>query len=238
MNKITAVLIDSREDTWVQRLTFGDAPSVVTLLETGDVWVSTSDDVMLLIEHKSPDDLLNSIKDGRLFNQCAEMCERSKWCYVIITGQLQPGANGKVFADGRETGWSWEAVQGALLTVQELGVGVVFARSDADFAATIERLAKRERGRLNISPRRTPHILSAGEAILAALPGIGFDKLNAVLEHAGTPAWALVYLTDLAANGDVPGIGNGTKRAVRKALGLPDDMVLSVLVQEQEKKEE
>jgi len=118
--------------------------------------------------------------------------------------------------------------------VQELGAGVIFCANDGDFAPCVERLAKRERGEIRIHPTRSPHILSPGETFLASLPGIGWEKVRALLGHCGTPAWALSHLTRLGENG-VPGIGDGIKRAVRKALELEPGMEMWPIGNEDEK---
>ena len=158
------------------------------------------------------------------------MREYSEWSYLMITGELQRGANGKVWCEQRQTGWNWDSVQGALLTIQELGVGVIHCGGDTDFEAAVLRLAARERGTVRIGPPRLSHILGHGEAMLAALPGVGFERVDALLSHCGTAAWSLVALTDDTA---VPGIGDGTKRRVRKALGLEDWAEFTIHVKEE-----
>ena len=76
---IASVIIDSREPDWVQRLDFG-VPAAVTALDAGDLWVATTDAQTLIIERKTPTDLLNTIKADRLFQQVIGMRQRSQWC--------------------------------------------------------------------------------------------------------------------------------------------------------------
>jgi len=220
-NTIKGIFIDNREPDWVRDLDFG-VPTANVTLDIGDLQVATSDNAMLVIERKTVSDLLGSISDGRLFNQVAKMRKLSPWCYVIITGALiWEQDTGKLIVGYKTTGWDMSAVYGALLTVQELGVGVVFCANDDDFCPCVERLAKRKREDIHIHPVRQPHILSAGDKLLASLPGIGYEKVKALLDYCGTPAWALNYLTTLGKD-SVPGIGDGIKRAVRKTLELKD----------------
>jgi len=228
-NELQSVMIDSREPEWVQKLAFGNAPTAVVALEMGDVWAATTDGSILIIERKTTTDLLGSIKDNRIFQQAKAMHEQSPWAYVVITGALIPGPDSKVIAGGRETGWDWNAVQGALLTVQELGVGIVTCVSDADFGATVTRLAQRGREAVRVEPRRLAYLVGAGEAALAALPGIGPERIGVLLDFCSTPAWALTFLTDTTNGQRVTGIGDNTKRAVRKALGLEDWAELAVV---------
>ena len=125
MSSIVSAMIDSREPEWVQKLTFDGAAVVTILLDAGDVWLTTADNTVIIVERKTPTDLLNTLRAERLFAQCAAMREYSDWCYLVISGELQRGASGKTWAEQRQTGWSWDSVQGALLTVQELANGEV-----------------------------------------------------------------------------------------------------------------
>ena len=230
---LSSVIIDSREPGWVQSLTFGGVPTATVALDAGDVWAATDDAATLVIERKTPQDLLASIADGRLLTQAAAMREHSTWCYLAITGLFYPGPNGKITLGGQETGWGWAAVQGALLTVQELGVMVVYCSSDLEFEATVMLLANRNRGVVRLEPPRIAHLVGHGEAALAALPGVGPERIKALLEYCGTPAWALSYLTDPdTGNGKVPGVGPAVKANVRRALGVPEGAELCLVYRE------
>lgn len=224
---IQAVLIDDREPAWAHSLRFGSALVAITHLETGDYQCTTDKDELIIIERKSPDDFLGSIKDGRIFQQVARMKELSTWSYVIITGLFASGQNGKLISAGRQTGWDLHSIEGAKLTLQELGIGVVHCQNDFAFGATVQWIAKRDRAAVSVKPQRTANVYSEGEAVLAALPGIGWEKLQALLETM-TPAQALSYLTNPYANG-VYGIGPGIKSAVRKALRLNEDESIAIL---------
>ena len=67
------------------------------------------------------------------------------------------------------------------------------------------------------------------DRVLCALPGIGLEKVQPIIEYTSSPAWALTWLTQLESEERIPGVGLGTKRAIRKALGLKDDQELSVV---------
>lgn len=226
---ILSVMIDTREPEWVQNLTFGGVPTATIELDAGDVWAAT-EDATLVIERKTPSDFLHSLRDKRLFNQCAKMQEHSPWSYVMVTGEMQRGANGKVWVGRRQTGWDWASIQGALLDIQEMGIFVVFCGGDEDFEAAVVRLANRHRGTKYIEPVRTSHVLSPGEACLAALPGVGMERIGALLEYTGIPALSLVALT--SSDSKIPGVGPGTKAKVRAALGLPSDGQMAITVEE------
>ena len=229
---ITAIMIDSREPSWVQHLQFNGIPTIVTYMEHGDLWAATNDGQMLLIERKTPTDFLNSLRDERLLPQLAEMLDQTRWAYLVITGEFLRGENGNVSTGQRETGWSWSAVQGALLTIQEIGIFVTFAGGDADYEDCVLRLGARDHKKdLLLTPPRFSRIISASETVVASLPGIGTERLKTLMDFCGTPAWALVALTDR--DTEIPGIPRGVKIKVRGALKLSDEQQLAVVTDDQ-----
>lgn len=226
---LSAVMIDQREPKWVQELTFGGVATLVTMLEYGDVWAYTEDGALLAIERKTSDDLLNSLKDGRLFTQLAGLREQSQYAYLAICGSITKGPDGKAITDGRQTGWNYQAVQSAILTAQELGCYVVYTTDD-HFEATVAGLGKRNRGEVREKPSKKFITLSAGEQMLAALPGIGLERVDALINLYTTPAYALCAITDTGLTQEhIPGIGPLTRQNVRAAMGIPDgyDLVLA-----------
>ena len=224
---ITSILIDSREPENIQQLDFG-VPVVVTKLDAGDCIISCKDGSILVIERKTPTDLLGSVRDGRLFSQCFKMRQISDWCYLVIVGELWRTRENKVKVDGhRETRWNYDSVQGSLLTVQETGVNVVYT---ADYKPAIERLAKRNREDLKIRPRRQSVPMTPDEALLAALPNIGPILAQQILAKCGNAAHALDWLTNMWAGYEtkVPGIGSNQKAEIHSLFGLKDREYLTV----------
>lgn len=223
---LQAVMIDSREPEWVQKLTFQGAPTSVVYLEHGDLIAATKDGQMIYVERKTPDDFLGSLRDERLFPQLANLTDHTKWAYLVITGDLARGPGDKVITDRGQTGWSWNAVQGAILSIQEMGVFVAYAANDLDYEGCIMRLAQRDRKPdLLLAPAKFPRILSVQESIIAALPGIGTERMQLVMEYCdGSPAWALVALAD--PDTQIPGISQSVKLKIRAALKLADDISL------------
>lgn len=239
---ITAVMIDSREPSWLQELKFSGVPTAVIALDAGDLQVLCEDGCTLLIERKTPDDLLNTLRDDRLMPQIARLVQArlddqaastkiNTWPYLIITGQLYRGANGKtVTGDRGQTGWDWNAVQGALLTVQEMGCMVIFAGGDSDFEDCVIRLSKRSRGEIKIVPPRPPNILGAGAAFLAGLPGVGPEHAMQLMQWAGNiPAHAIAGIIDLEITCPLP---MSTRKKVRAMLGLTDQQNLDLSMNE------
>jgi len=238
---ISAIMIDQREPEHIQQQ-FPDA--AVTLLETGDAWVACDDGRILLIERKTSDDLLNSLRDGRLLEQVSKLVEsritqqlngkpQTYWPYLIITGTLSPDRNGKTYT-GRETGWSWNAVQGALLTAQEMGCYVVYCPSDTEYAKTISWLAGRERKlEIDILPQRQPVPVDAKAVFLMGLPGIGLERARQILEWSGgVLAHALIGLTDLEMKSP---IGEVSRQKIRGFLGLREQQTIEFVFDDKDR---
>lgn len=231
---ISAIMIDQREPEHI-RQQFPD--SAVTLLETGDAWVACDDAHILLIERKTSDDLLSSLKDGRLLEQISKLVKnrinqqlqgkpQTYWPYLIITGTLIPDRNGKAYT-GRETGWAWNAVQGALLTVQELGCYVVHCPSDTEYANTIRMLGNRDREEvIDILPQKEALPVDAKSVFLMGLPGIGLERARQILEWSGgVLAHALIGLTDLEVKSP---LGEISRQKIRGFLGLKDNQTVEL----------
>lgn len=228
---IQSVLIDTREPRWVQQLRFDGATVATTQLSCGDLWVVPADGRLLVIERKTTDDLLNSIGDGRIFDQASRMADTSPWSYVVVQGHIAPAANGKTASGPQTRNWQWSSVQGALQTVQELGVAVVYIPDgEREFHTFVERLAARDRGHVRAAGPRRAELYAPGMLPLLALPGIGDDRAKLLLEQLSSAAWAIEYLTDPHWDGEqhVPGIGKQIKNGVRAALGLPPEFKLAI----------
>ncbi len=226
---LKGVFVDSREPEHIQKLTFGGVPCMVTALDAGDLWASCDDGELLVIERKTPNDLLASIGDNRLFLQTQKMRGRSAWAYVVITGMLTPSHDGKTIVNGKVTGWNWHSVQGALLSVQEAGINIAYCEHDNQYEQTVMQLAARNRGEKVLAPSVPARVMTAAETVLTGLPGIGLERAQDLLQYTNnSAAHAIAYLTWLDVFGEVAGIGPGIKQGVRRALGLADGESLTV----------
>ena len=232
MSQITAVLIDSREPEHIKNLTFNGLPTAVTMLETGDIQAVTDDGCELLIERKTPDDFLNTLKDDRLFPQVARMTEKRNaqilagetptvWSYLVITEPMTCSHDGKVITQRGVTGWSFSAVMGSILSIQELGVHVVFCNGDADFQDCVLRLGKRNRdATMRIMPARIPNVMGPKVEFLTGLPGIGIEKVQEILDWSNhNVGHALIGLTDMEIKSP---IGLSLRRRLRDLMGLQE----------------
>ena len=224
---LKAVLIDTNDATmapWLKSLDLG-APTLVQPLPCGDCWLAV-DGVTIIVERKTLQDFLASIDDGRLFDQCARMIATSPWSYVVITDY--PSIKGhRVVVNKELRDWKDHALQGALLTVQELGVGVIYCDGETDYAPTLKWLVGRERGDVHIKARRPATEAPLQEQVLWAFKcNLGEVHAQALMKQYNSLARVLVALTKLEGN-HTPGIGTSTKQAVRAVMQLaPDEEVL------------
>jgi ERCC4-type nuclease len=232
---IEAVVIDQREPEWAHGLTFGGVPVMLMQLDAGDYWLTCSDGNIVAVERKTASDFLNSLRDERLLPQLIRLREVSPWAYLALVGTILPGTDGSAIVDGRQTGWKYASVAGALLTIQEIGISVLHVSNDTDLEAALVRLANRDRGELHIAPARDSAIIGEAESIVSALPGIGIDRAHTLVEVTGSAAASLYALTRYSDEtpvwGEIPGISTGIKRRVRRALGIPDGFALCVIDQ-------
>lgn len=236
---ISGVMIDSREPESIQRLDFG-VPSAVLEMETGDLQAVADDGKIILVERKTPEDFLNSLRDDRLLLQIGRMSMiryeeqlsvssyQTTWPYLVITGEFRRDRQGKVLTNDRGmTGWDWSALQGALITIQEMGVPVVQC-AEGEYVETIQRLGNRERKPLEILPPRPPSILGAGVVLLTCLPGVGLERAKKLMEWSGNcPGQALAAVTDLAHIDRCP-LSLGARQKIRGILGLKDNEFMEV----------
>ena len=223
-----AVLIDSRQPAYLHTVDVDAANVIVTELAAGSLLITCADGTMIGVERLPADSLLHAIRRDTLVSRAAALRSLTPWAYVVIVGSLLPLANGNAAVNGSPTGWSWLALQGALATVQETGVTVMQVRSDADLPNLLRALAHRERGPAKLQPVRDAIFASPAEQILAALPGIGETRAEALLRDSGERAClALVSLTDERQNA-TKGIGPETIKVARQALGLADGEYLVI----------
>lgn len=235
---MTAIMIDDREPDWIKQLTFGGLPVAVTRLEYGDIWVATDDGCLLLIERKTPDDFLGSLKDNRLFGQLEPLANKrldeqlagkpvQTYPYLLISGAFGIGANGMAVTD-RQTGWKYSAVAGALLSIQEMGVHVVLCADD-DVENAIPRLIQRKRGdMLPILPVRPAQMLGPKEALLSCLPHIGIERSQEILQWA---SWKVgLALTGLSDPDIRAPVGKKVREDIRRFLGLQDGQTIELVL--------
>lgn len=230
---IKQVIIDSREPAWVQNLEFYGAHKLIMEMEFGDIWATCEDGQTIVIERKEPEDFIGSMCSHRLLRQAyglSQLREGGIWPYVMITGDLMSGPNGKTYANGKIRDVSFAAIQGLLLSIQELGVFIVYANDSRDLEQAVIRLSNRERTDLmTIAPaKRKGAQMGAAADFLSGLPGIGTNFADAIIRNTGTAARALEKLTGREPIPNVQ-IGHKRRETIKKVLGLKENEILKVV---------
>ncbi len=163
-----------------------------------------------LVERKHVIDLHHTVVSGRFWRQVGAL-RRSDDPYLLVegvdlSGPIRPAA-----------------MRGALLAVTELGVTIVRSTDRADSAAWLASLARRRQRKP--SPRFRPHYAQrprspsgrASHAMLCAVPTIGPDVADALLERFGSVL--AVARASPAEWRSVPGVGDRRASALADALG-------------------
>lgn len=212
------LIVDSREPTSVKGLIASDV--VVEKLEAGDL---LDTETGLLIELKTPPDLLSSIGDGRLYSQCSRMVALSDHPVLLVHGSLLPNSKLNVVADGRHTGWNYWSVQMALISVQTGGVAVVQVPHSLleEAVAHLRDWSSKEIHREIRSNRASRGIwLKASERMEAMSYICGsIKRAKLILSRYQTPASALKHIDEWD---EIRDVGKGTIRKAREIMGMEE----------------
>lgn len=210
------VVVDSRESrTKVLRLLKESCEVEMLPLASGDYQIS--DDV--IFERKSYNDLVSSIKDGRIFAQCKELSEAFAQPAIILEGRRQ--FNKKYYQPYIDK----NSYYGALLSVcVGFGIPIIPTDSAVETAHMIELAAKRvQKGeserKFRTNTRKKPKsIKEQQQFFLESLPGIGPGLAEKILDHyKGFP---LVEIMKDMDNWSIQGLGPKKKEAIRNMLGV------------------
>ena len=157
----------------------------------------------LIIERKTANDLIASIKDRRLWEQA----ERLKEAYPVVVLLIE-GTPERFPVEG------WKGALGSILTMG--GISVLPTQDIDESCEWIARLAKREQkgpSGARGGKRKSKDSDKLAEGVISSLPGISTKGARALLEHFKTLNG--VFNADAAALQEVPGIGK--KRAEEMA---------------------
>lgn len=143
-------------------------------LETGDFVLSGE----MVVERKTAIDFINSIQDGRLFNQVGKMRLNFSRPIFLIEGDVY----------GTRSAITREAIDGALAFLVAIhGCTVLYVKDQAAAAGLIFRLAKQAQHGLgyDVAFRRGKTSPGRGEALflIEGTPGVGPTTAIKVLNH-------------------------------------------------------
>ena len=181
------LIIDFREQTSgiVEELESLDSEYTfrVEQLQTGDYWIGDH----IIIERKTLNDFMVSIKTGRIFQQGYRMAESGKNCLIILEGYK---------ADLEICEMSRQAIQGAMIHLTLfLGIPVIRSMNIHETASLLIHICSQYKRQELPRPKLILHGLPAIRLtrkqrqklfLLQNLPGIGTKKGLALLRSFGT----------------------------------------------------
>ncbi|AEH24965.1 DEAD/DEAH box helicase [Pyrococcus yayanosii] len=206
------VYVDSRElkSPVVKKLKELGLKIEVKTLDVADYVVS--EDVG--IERKSANDFLQSIIDGRLFDQVKRLKDAYPRPLLIVEGQLYGIRNVHP-----------NAIRGALAAVTvDFGVPVLFSYSPEETAQFIFLIARREQEerKKDVRLRSEKKALTLAERqrlIVEGLPYVSATLARRLLRHFGSVE--RVFTASVAELMQVEGIGEKIAREIRKVITAP-----------------
>ena len=145
-------------------------------LDVGDYLISSR----IVVERKSTEDFLESIKDGRLFEQLVSMRKNYESPVLIIEGE-------NLFSRG----FHENAIYGALASIiGDYRIPVIFTRNPRETAKFISSLIRREYSpRKEVALRKMRGAMSEEERqryIIESLPSVSATLSKRLLEHFGS----------------------------------------------------
>jgi DNA excision repair protein ERCC-4 len=180
-------------------------------LTAGDYAIAGS----LLFERKTIPDLVVSIIDGRLFSQAQRLSTSGARAVLIVEGPISELAN---------QGMTWEAIQGALVTVAVFhGVPVLWSRDARDTVNTMVFAAQQARTRATGALRRFGYRPRGKRArqlyILQSMPMVGPLRARRLLDRFGSVRAVMqASIDELDA---VEGVGKGVAKAINLVVEEP-----------------
>lgn len=220
-------------------------------LKAGDVNLPLDDGNLLAIERKTPSDFLNSIVDGRIFEQVENMAKYSKYSAFIVTGRFlyKDKSDDVVIELGEgetETRdrWKGSSVRNAITVLQYSGCPVIFCppHKYAMMISELYTLVNKPSERQAVRKNRIITFPPVDERVqfIAQLPHIGLTLAQNIMEFTNTMdggkegecgdiCSALQYITIMMTIDKASrpvGWGHGKVLTVRKFLGLASDEYL------------
>ncbi len=181
----------------------------IRTLPVGDYIVSPE----TAVERKSMKDLVSSVFDGRLFDQCARLCKNYKNPVMIIEGNID---------DVEKITENPLVFYGALAAVaMEFKIPIIPTPSAAHTAKLLLSMCA-SKGSLPQGPyikkiKKSVNVSSQQMSVLASLPGVGPKLAARLLERFGTPL--KVMTASYSELVRTEGLGSARAKKIRKMIG-------------------
>ncbi len=206
---LVRIIVDTREfnSSVVRQLSMAGFIVDSKTLDVGDYIVSDR----VGIERKEVDDLIHSMKDGRLFTQIRALKRTFPSPLMIIEGE-------NLYS---RSGLGKPAIMGAIASIAvDFGVSIMTVKDAAETAELVGTIAKREHAEGRIpalrSDKGTMLLQERQQFIIEGLPNISAVLAQRLLSHFGS-AQAIMD-AETAELQEVKGIGKGIAQGIKETL--------------------
>ena len=226
-----------------------------TSVTSGDINIPLDDGSLLAIERKTPEDFLNSISSGHIFDQVEVMAANARYSVIIVTGSFTYGKVDDMCyvrnEDGDKqtaTNWRGSSVRSVIATIQYSGCPVIFCPPSAYCQMISEQYTLVNKGvdeRRKVKKNRIITFPPVDERVefLAQLPGISLTLAERLLSFAGmmdnnadedgfgTVSGALHWLSIMSQidkDTRPQGLGPNKILTLRKFLGLENNQYIAI----------
>lgn len=171
--------------------------AVRTTLDAGNYLILET----ALVETKSLNEMIDSVLSGRFHDQLNRCRQQAKEVILIYEGYLSINAEGKVCTTSKDRQINWNFICNQLLSQQRSGVMIINTPTAIHTGKTLVNLhnyySRVDHTSIGLRPLicATPN-MTAQEASLTAIDGIGEDKAKALMDHFGTLHRVMMANTD------------------------------------------
>ena len=179
----------------------------IKMLPVGDYIVAPE----TIVERKSISDLVSSIFDGRLFDQCNRLKEHFQFPIIVIEGNV-----GEI----EELTENPFVFYGAVSSVAiDFKIPIIFTPNASHTAKLLVSMCSRKdvtKGPFIKKIRKSDNLQSQQLSVLCSLPGVGEKTATRMLEKFGTPL--KVFSASTIELSKIIGLGEARAKKIKKML--------------------
>jgi len=229
-----------------------------TNVTSGDVNIPLSNGSVLAIERKTPEDFLQSIGSGHIFDQIEVMANNAKYSAFIITGSFSyTNKSDMVVIDDEVTNWKGASVRATMALIQYSGCALIFCPPNqypnmiAELYNTVNKPSEHRHLKKNRIVTFPP--VDGRVELMAQFPSVSLKSSDSVMKWAGMMdgntdedgygrfASALHWISimlQIDKNSRPEGWGPAKVLSVRKMLGLESNEYITILREDNDNEQE
>lgn len=201
------ILLDTRESEETKDILLFFLNAEEKMLPVGDIVI----DDILCFEHKTPDDFIGSVFDGRLFRQIAEMNDNYPQSYVVVSGSMTD------LLQLAESINRYSSIVAAIGSCFARGSPVIFCDTLINLADIVKVLGKKMTdGKSRDHPIQKTKMSDLRLQFICALPGVSEQKGKDMLEKFGSVSGVINATSDELQT--VYKVGEKTAKGIRDVL--------------------